>query len=154
MITKYLLYTEPPLDFLPTVEVAACYCEWNSKFLFLLRHSTRPQGNTWGLPAGKLEKGETPAIGMLRELEEETGIVEKEIKEIGKLFIRLEHVDYIYHMFHKKFTECPTVKLSDEHTEIRWMSLEDLDTYQMIAGTKEAFLHFIKIKERMGKNGK
>lgn len=151
MITKYLVFTDPPDDFHRAAEVAACYCECNDRFLFLLRHSTRPQGNTWGLPAGKLEKNEMPFIGMVRELKEETGIYAEEILEVGKLFIRLEHLDYVYHMFYKTFEEYPVITLSDEHTESRWLTWEDLSTLPLIAGTKEAFLHFLNFKG--GKDG-
>src|SRR5665647_1613274 len=105
MITKYSIYTEPPVGFHPTVEVAACYCEWDNKYLFLLRQPSRPQGGTYGVPAGKIEKGETAREAAIRELAEETGIVIDDMTEVGKLYIRLPHVDYIFHLFSKHFQE-------------------------------------------------
>jgi ADP-ribose pyrophosphatase YjhB (NUDIX family) len=43
--------------------------------LLLLR---QPPGVGWGLPAGLLQRGETPAQGCLRELQEESGIAATE----------------------------------------------------------------------------
>ena len=63
-----------PQDFSPSVEVAACYVEFNGKFLFLKRSVGKPQENTWGVPAGKIEKGETPRQAVFRETFEEVGI--------------------------------------------------------------------------------
>jgi 8-oxo-dGTP diphosphatase len=39
--------------------------------LLLLR---QPPGRSWGLPAGLLKKGEPPAVGAARELQEESGV--------------------------------------------------------------------------------
>jgi len=40
--------------------------------LLLIR---QPPGRRWGLPAGLLKKGEPPAVGAARELQEESGVV-------------------------------------------------------------------------------
>jgi 8-oxo-dGTP diphosphatase len=40
--------------------------------LLLLR---QPPGRSWGLPAGLLKKGEPPAVGAARELQEESGVL-------------------------------------------------------------------------------
>ena len=54
---------------------------------FLLMHfayGTGPLGGTdyWGLPGGGLESGETPSLGAIRELREETGLV---VADIGSM---------------------------------------------------------------------
>ena len=40
----------------------------NKKSLFIFRN------NKWDIPKGKIEKGETPALGAIREIQEECGI--------------------------------------------------------------------------------
>lgn len=54
------IYFDCPQNFVPRVEVAGCFLEWKDKFLYLKRNSDKPQGDTWGIPAGKVEKGEDP----------------------------------------------------------------------------------------------
>lgn len=42
----------------------------------------RNDNSLWTVPAGKIEKGECPFVGMARELKEETGLDAKEIKMV------------------------------------------------------------------------
>jgi 8-oxo-dGTP pyrophosphatase MutT (NUDIX family) len=55
------------------VRIVGCFLEYNGKFVVLLRRPEKPDGDTWGLPAGKVEAGETDQAAALRELREETG---------------------------------------------------------------------------------
>ena len=55
------------------MKIVGCFLEYNGKFVILLRHSHKPNGDTWGLPAGKVESGESNETAILRELYEETG---------------------------------------------------------------------------------
>lgn len=45
---------------------------WDRKVLMLLRGEGGPHPGTWCFPAGKLEPGETPSEGAVREFREET----------------------------------------------------------------------------------
>lgn len=47
--------------------------ECDGKFLILQRFSHKSQGGKWGLPAGKVEKGEADKGAVIREVAEETG---------------------------------------------------------------------------------
>ena len=51
------------------------------------------------IPAGKLEKGEDPAVTAKRELEEETGYVAKNLKELFKLYPTPGYSDEIIHIY-------------------------------------------------------
>lgn len=55
------------------MRVVGCFLEFGDKFVILHRHAHKPDGDTWGLPSGKVESGESDEAAMLRELEEETG---------------------------------------------------------------------------------
>ena len=142
---KYTIYSQPPPDFHPTVEVASCYCSYENKILLLKRHPRKPQGDTWGVPAGKLEKRETPRMAVVREIHEEVGleIDDEHLKEIGKLYVRLPHVDYIYHMFSRHFLTQPSIKLElEEHMESLWVTMEEALRMPLIAGGKEALQYY------------
>ncbi len=55
------------------MRVVGCFLEYDGKFVLLRRHSHKPDGNTWGLPAGKVDVDETDEDAVIRELREETG---------------------------------------------------------------------------------
>ena len=128
-----------PNDFDPKFEVVSCFCEWNGEILLLKRQSHKPQGNTWGVPAGKIENGETPLEAMTRELHEECGIeIEKDsIGFFRTVYVKYADVDFIYYIFHTSFKVKPKVQIREhEHIEYTWISptkalemnlIEDLD---------------------------
>ncbi len=59
------IWDSPPENFQPSVEVAACYLEINGKILLMERALSSAEGKTWGVPAGKMECGETPHQGAM-----------------------------------------------------------------------------------------
>lgn len=142
------VYRVPPKDFAPQVEVAACYISHNGQYLFLHRAEGKPQENTWGVPAGKLDKGESPRTAVLREVKEETGICldEAALQEFGPLYVRYPHLDFIYHTFAWKAVEFPQVSLSDEHQGYRWVGLEELGKLPLISGAQEALQQFLALE--------
>ncbi len=110
------------------LRVVGCFLEYKNTFLILLRHSQKPDGNTWGLPAGKVDPNETDEAAVLREVEEETGYKaqKNDLKMLG---------DYVFE-FPDLALEFPTYSLKlakpfmaqyrkDEHTEARWVTPEE-----------------------------
>ena len=55
------VFQEAPTDFKPVLEVAAAFCEYQDKILFLKRNPlTESQGNRWCPPGGGMEHGLIP----------------------------------------------------------------------------------------------
>lgn len=133
-----------PQDFSPAVDVAACYIESNGELLLLKRAESESEGGRWGVPGGKVEKGESVRDGAMREVWEETGmrLKDKELQYLGKLFIRKPHVEYVYHMFYCKFARRPVVVLNHEHQEYRWLSAEKAATLPVMLAGQEALRYF------------
>ena len=139
------IYFDPPKGFKPTVEVAGCFCEWEGKILYLKRHADKPQGNTWGLPAGKMEKGEDPRTAAVREVQEEVGIRlnPSDLQEVVKLYIQLEDVGYVFHTFRTKLQKPPTITLEpDAHTEAQWLTIHQALKLPLIIGGKEVLEYY------------
>lgn len=63
------------------------------------RNPNKPQGNTWDIPGGKIDQGETPKEAVVREFYEETGVTldSKDLEYSGKVFITSEKADFVFH---------------------------------------------------------
>ena len=57
----------------PRSKAAGCFLEHEGRFLIIQRNLEQAQGGKWGLPAGRVEKGETEKSAVVREVSEETG---------------------------------------------------------------------------------
>lgn len=80
----------------------------------------------WDIPGGRLELGESHLEGLSREIKEETGLSLKEVKEI--LTIQDIFRDPKFHTLRVTFLAEAEgdVKLSDEHSEYRWATAEEI----------------------------
>ena len=132
------VFVEPPKDFSQQVEVASCYCEHEGKLLLLLRHPQKPQGNTWCVPGGKLDKGETPIQAVVREVKEETGInlPTESLVYCRKVYVRFPKRDIVLHLFKSHLKKMPRGfdLARDEHTAYRWVTVEQALEMPLIPG--------------------
>lgn len=69
------------------IKVAAAVIERDAKILIGQRRRGDSHGLKWEFPGGKVELGESPASGLMRELREELGIE----ATIGQELVRYEH---------------------------------------------------------------
>jgi len=144
----YKIYFDPPKDFSPTVQVAGCFCEWAGKHLYLKRHADKPYGQTWGLPAGKIEAGEDPRTAAVREVAEEVGIEldPEKLQEVVKAYLEVKDVRYIFHAFRVRLEKIPTISLEpDAHTEAKWLTAEEALKLPLIVGGGEILKYYSKI---------
>ena len=123
------IYVQKPFDFHPQMEVVGCFLEHGDKILLLHRQDTTSQGNLWGTPGGKLEKGETPSQAAIRETKEETGfdISKQQITYLNKFYVKHPKFDYIFHAVRARPIEHPgSVKIEfREHKGFTWVTPQD-----------------------------
>lgn len=97
------------------------YAQDTNRFLFLLRVDDKMPGN-WGIPGGKIEKGETLLEGIERECIEEVGFFPADAKLVP--IQKFVNNTFTYHTFfcvlHEEFK--PT--LNDEHCGYCWIDPE------------------------------
>ncbi len=119
------IYENAPPETKPDVEAAGSFIEYDNKILLLKRAPEKKGGGTWGLPAGKVEPGESVLEAAKRELFEETGIevAPYKLEFFKKTFFRDTEKLYLFHLFHSKFDAPPiNIQLNHEHTEYRWLT--------------------------------
>lgn len=144
----YQITFEMPKDFKPHVEVAGCFCEWDGKLLYLKRHADKPYGSTWGLPAGKIEKGEDPSQAAVREVYEEVGIRldPAKLQEVVKAYLEVDQVRYVFHAFRIRLEKAPQIKLEpDAHTEAKWLTIEEALKLPLIVGGGEILKYYASV---------
>jgi mutator protein MutT len=134
------VFEEKPKNFDPKIEVAACFIRVGEEVLFLKRLPQKPQGNTWGIPGGKFDEGETAEETVIREIREETGINMKEqsLGYYGKYYVRYPNMDYVFHIFEYRSEDFPKVKFNPkEHADYRWVTLQEALQMTLIPGEEE-----------------
>ncbi|WP_243017912.1 MULTISPECIES: NUDIX hydrolase [Candidatus Cardinium] len=131
--------------FNPVKSVATCYIVCNQKILLLKRNNYTTANNTWCMPGGKLEQNETPLQAVIRETEEETGIllVPKETHLVQTIYVRIltPKQDYLLHLFKAVLPRYQPydyeVVLNQEHTDYLWVDLEEAKQLNLVPGGKE-----------------
>lgn len=123
------LYYEKPADFNPSIETSICFIQYEDKFLMLHRQDYKPEGNTWGVPGGKLDKSETPMQAVVREIFEETtlNIAEDKTSYVGEVYLRTSNNDVILHVFVSETPPNPEkVHIAfKEHKGFTWVTSKD-----------------------------
>lgn len=111
------------------MRVAGCFVEYDGRFVILLRHSHKPDGSTWGLPGGKVEKGETDVAAIQRELYEETGLHTdtRQLEHLGSFnFISIRGEPYTYVTYRLKLQRPADIQLeANSHSAYDWVSPEE-----------------------------
>ncbi len=144
MANECEVYEMPPAGFSPIVEVSGCYLDAGGELLLL-----QYERGVWGVPAGKLEVGETSEQAAYRELMEETGIwLEEPLAYVGHLYARKPGCDFVFHMFASILHGKPEVKLSKEHRHYCWVTPSEAENLPLIGGGIEAIQHYYRYLKR------
>lgn len=121
------------------LRVVGCFLEHEGRFVLLHRHAHKPDGGTWGLPAGKVELGESDESAVLRELWEETGY-----KALPSQLEYLREDPFHYHdgsvmfVIYKVILEQPhNVRLEQKaHSEYKWVTPQEGSRLPLINGLR------------------
>lgn len=111
--------------------VAAALVDSDGRVLIAQRPEGKQLAGLWEFPGGKVEPGETPEIALIRELEEELGIVVKQACLAPFVF-----ASHTYETFHllmplyliRRWEGEPESK---EHKAIKWVRPNDMGNYPM-----------------------
>jgi 8-oxo-dGTP pyrophosphatase MutT (NUDIX family) len=115
----------PIKDFKKKYDIVSAFIEHDGEILLLLRQDHKPQGNTWAMPAGKVNVGEDMLDALVREIEEEIGVKTKreDYKFHESYYIRYPEYDNMYHVYHLLVKEKPEIILGlDEHKDYKWIT--------------------------------
>lgn len=105
--------------------IVGCFMEYDGKFVILRRRADKPDGNTWGLPAGKVEPGETDTAAMLRELQEETGYqaTKSQLEYLGDFLLGPLDAQYLFVAFRVLIAQPHKLVLDQSaHVSFAWVS--------------------------------
>ena len=94
--------------------------------LFAMKRASEDVQNPgiWEIPGGRLDLGEDPVLGLMRELREETGMYIDIIYPLSvRHFIRDDDQIITMLIFLCKPKRGGQLKLSDEHSDYKWIDL-------------------------------
>ena len=130
-----MIYPEKPQNFNSAFDVVSCFVEYNGEILLLRRQDHKPEGNTWGVPAGTVDEGEKRLGAIVRVIQEETGfqLPPSQLSYFGKTYVKYPEYDFVYHIFHTQLDQMQEVAINHkEHKESRWVSPENALNMELI----------------------
>ena len=116
--------------------VTTCFIEYKGKYLVLQRGRKDAQYGLWGIPGGKLEKGESPLSALSREIFEETGIIvsQDSFTYLDRAYSTNPHDGrYILYLYKAILHKKPLVLINTkEHLDFQWSSLDQIDKLDLL----------------------
>ena len=110
------------------VEVVAGLIWSGNRFMICQRPENKARALLWEFVGGKVEKGESPEIALIRECKEELDIVVKPID----VFCDVTHVypDITVHLtlYNAEILEGEPKML--EHNDLKWITSDEIDQYE------------------------
>lgn len=107
--------------------VAALIWNADKKFLICQRPSHKTRGLLWEFVGGKVEAGESAEAALIRECQEELGI----IVSVGDVFTELVHhypdITIRLTLFHAAIHSGTLQKI--EHNDLRWITVSEISEY-------------------------
>lgn len=127
---------------LPKKRVASAVLFWNKNEEFLILHKTYG-GEGWNLPGGVTELNESPQAGAIREVEEEIGLIKKDLSFIcldykpARNEVFSESLQFVFDGGILSDEEIAQIKLSNEHSEFKFSSFNE---------AFEIFSHYLSLR--------
>jgi 8-oxo-dGTP diphosphatase len=133
------------------MRVVGCFLKYDDKFVLVHRLPHKPDGDTWGLPSGKVEENESDVEALRRELFEETGYtaIDDEIELLGEYdFTSPQGKTFTYITYKVELRDPHEITIEEAaHSEFKWVSIEEADRRKdLIFGLHDLFrlVGFIK----------
>jgi 8-oxo-dGTP diphosphatase len=105
------------------------YIYKDNKFL-LLKRSSEPK--IWGPPGGRLTIDEDPVSGLCREVKEETNLDIEVLAPANTWFGIWKNKQYLLSIDYLVRVFGGNIKLSSEHTDYAWVTIEDMHKGGMV----------------------
>ena len=93
--------------------------------VLLLKRSTRPYCGQWFPVEGMIDPGESSEDAVIRELREETQLTPLEIYRESTRIVPSDPAQVLVHIYVSFVSDQSTVTLNEEHTAMRWCSIEE-----------------------------
>jgi ADP-ribose pyrophosphatase YjhB (NUDIX family) len=121
----------------PIVTVGALAVAPDGRFLVVRTHKWR---DTWGVPGGKIDRGETMEAALVREFHEETGLAVRDVRFVA-VYDAVDSEEFYKpsHMVLLNFVcRCDggPVTLSDEAQAWRWVTVEEASALPLNSFTR------------------
>ncbi len=128
------LYPSSPL-------LAACTAIWRDDRILLARRDRSPNADTWAMPGGVVELGETLQQAAIREVKEETDLVLDQV--VFNRFAEIIHHDqsnkvkrhFVLAMF-AAISSTGKAVAGDDAAAVRWFTLDELGTVPLTGETE------------------
>lgn len=119
-------------DYVQRVAVSALIKNKRNEFLVVKRSGHDSHPNTWEMPGGAIDYGETPESGLKREVKEETGLSINIIRPVSTTSLFSERnpdMQIVRISFLCELTnEYQDLLLSAEHSAYKWVvSIQDIE---------------------------
>jgi 8-oxo-dGTP pyrophosphatase MutT (NUDIX family) len=143
-----MIYKEEPKEFNSKFDVVGCFVESDKEILLLHRQSHKPEGNTWSVPAGKVDDGEEITETIAREIQEETGfkLPSSQLSYFRKVYVKYPEYDFVFHIFHIRLDQRQKVAINHkEHKDFKWISPENASNMPLIQDLDACINLFYKL---------
>jgi 8-oxo-dGTP diphosphatase len=130
-----VIATPDPTSGRPVVAVGAVVVV--DRRMLLVRRGREPAAGRWSVPGGRVERGETLAAAVVREVAEETGLA----VACGELAGWVERIGAEHHFVILDFLASPLDDrqpvAGDDAAEVAWVPLEDVAATPLVDGLAE-----------------
>ncbi|BBB28925.1 Nudix family hydrolase [Neptunomonas japonica] len=117
------------------IHVAAAVIDDGAGNIFLAkRPDDKHQGGLWEFPGGKVEPGESSEVALARELDEEIGIKVNQVESLIQIPYHYSDKSVFLDVF--RVTGFSGEAWGREGQEVRWVPLNELDSYPFPAANK------------------
>lgn len=123
----------------PVVGVGAVV--WRGEQVLLIKRGKPPRQNTWSLPGGRQELGETVAEAAQREVREETGL-DVLVRDVVAVVDSIHHDDEGHIQFHYTLIDVLAewqggeAIAADDAAAVAWTTLDELAQYELWSETE------------------